>query len=78
MQGKIDAISFPMLAGENAQIVKVSLIKGAMATTAIEGNTLSKRKWLTFTKERNLRQAVSIWKEVKNVIDALNTILNDV
>jgi len=61
------------------KLLEVSLIKGAKATTAIEGNTLSEdeiRAIAAGAKLPESRQYLGI--EVKNVIDALNEIFKGV
>lgn len=76
----IDAISFlPCSPEKMHKLLKVSLIKGAMATTAIEGNTLSEEEVADVYEGKKIEASREyLEKEVKNVIDALNTILNDV
>lgn len=70
----------PLAPDVREELLKVSLIKGAMATTAIEGNTLSE------AEVRRIHEGTSdiapsrkyLEQEVRNVLDALNSILSDV
>ena len=69
----------PLLPEDRMQLLTVSLIKGAQATTAIEGNTLS---------EQEIAQLHEGWEvpkskeylavEVKNILDAFNRLLHEV
>lgn len=76
----VDAISYlPCSLEKMEELLKVSLIKGAMATTAIEGNTLSEEEVADVYEGKRFEPSREyLEKEVKNVIDAFNTILNDV
>ncbi|MCK4469791.1 MAG: Fic family protein [Desulfobacterales bacterium] len=76
----VQAISnIPLKPEYRKKLLQVSLIKGAQATTAIEGNTLT---------EEEIKKIQEGWKvpvsreyqeiEVKNVIDALNTLLEEI
>jgi len=57
----------------------VSLRKGAKATTAIEGNTLSEEEVSRIDEGENLPPSKEYLQiEVKNVIDALNQIRTEV
>lgn len=59
-------------------LLKVSLIKGAMATTAIEGNTLSEEEVTAVADGEKLPESRRYLEiEVKNVLDALNQIFNE-
>lgn len=62
------------------QMLRVSLVKGAMSTTAIEGNTLSEEEVAAIQRgdadippSRKYQE-----REVKNVLDALNAVREDV
>ena len=61
-------------------LLDVALIKGAAATTAIEGNTLSEQEVKGILEGRSSVPPSRKYQEteVKNVIDALNGIFNDV
>ena len=61
-------------------MMEVSLIKGAMATTAIEGNTLSEEEVRAIQAgNANIPQSRKYQEqEVRNVLDALNAIYDDV
>lgn len=76
----VKAISnIPLKPEYRRKLLQVSLIKGAQATTAIEGNTLT---------EEEIEKIQEGWKlpasreyqeiEVKNVIDALNNLLEEI
>jgi len=76
----IKAISdVPLKPGDRKALLTVSLIKGAQATTAIEGNTLS---------EEEIKKIEEGWKlppskeyleiEVRNIIEAFNILLHEI
>ena len=77
----VESLRFlPLSPQVRAEMLRVSLVKGAMATTAIEGNTLSEEE-VRLIQEGKSTIAPSrkyLEQEVKNVLDALNTILADV
>ena len=59
-------------------LLHVSLNKGALATTAIEGNTLSAEDLAHIQRGNNLEPSrMYQQKEVENILHAFNTILND-
>ncbi len=64
----------------NRQLLNVSLIKGAAATTAIEGNTLSEQEVKGILEGRSDVPPSRKYQEteVRNVIDALNGIFEEV
>jgi Fic family protein len=69
----------PILPTDHAQLLEVSLKKGALATTAIEGNTLTEADLEQIFQGHHLppsREYLEI--EVQNVIDAYNTIMAEV
>lgn len=70
----------PILPSDHAKLLEVSLIKGALATTAIEGNTLSEAELKQILKhERHLPPSRAYQEiEVRNVINALNDLLDEV
>ena len=76
----IQAISSaPVKPEYRKHLLAVSLRKGARATTAIEGNTLSEEEVVRIDEGKNLppsKQYLQV--EVKNVIDALNKIRAEV
>jgi len=84
MLGQCDAIiqaisSAPVKPEYRQQMLIVSLRKGARATTAIEGNTLSEAEVSRVDQGENLPPSKEyLQTEVKNVIDALNQIRNEV
>ncbi len=69
----------PLRPQDREKLLQVSLIKGAQATTAIEGNTLSQEEIERVYEGENLPPSREyLQKEVTNVIDALNSLLRDV
>jgi Fic family protein len=76
----IQAISSaPVTPEYKGQMLVVSLRKGAKATTAIEGNTLSEEEVSRINEGENLPPSKEYLQiEVKNVIDALNQIRTEV
>ena len=76
----IQAISSAPITPEyRKQLLVVSLRKGAMATTAIEGNTLSEEEVSRVDEGENLPPSKEYLQiEVKNIIDALNNIRSEV
>lgn len=69
----------PILPEDHQRLLYVSLIKGAMATTAIEGNTLSEEEVEKILQDKHLPPSRKYQEiEVKNVIDALNHYLVEV
>lgn len=82
--GECDALvqtisNIPLKPKDRQRLLQLSLIKGAQATTAIEGNTLS---------EDEIEKIQEGWKlppskeyleiEVKNILDAVNILLNEI
>lgn len=84
MLGQCDAIiqaisSAPVKPEYKQQMLIVSLRKGARATTAIEGNTLSEAEVSRVDQGENLPPSKEyLQTEVKNVIEALNQIRDEV
>ena len=84
MLGQSEAIvqaisSAPIKPEYRKQMLSVSLRKGARATTAIEGNTLSEEEVSRIDEGENLPPSKEyLQTEVKNVIDALNQIRTEV
>lgn len=80
-ESMVSALSFLPLSPElRKKMLEVSMVKGAMATTAIEGNTLSEEEvkaiqggTASIPESRKYLET-----EVKNVLDALNGIHNEV
>lgn len=69
----------PLAPDVRQKMLNVSLIKGAQATTAIEGNTLSEDEIEKIKNGRVLPESRKYLEtEVKNIIDALNDIFKDV
>lgn len=69
----------PILPHHYAELMNVALLKGAQATTAIEGNTLSEeeiQKMMTGQKLPPSKEYQEI--EVRNILDALNELLTEV
>jgi len=84
MLGQCEAIirtisEIPLPPKERQRLLLVSLRKGAQATTAIEGNTLTEEEIARIDEGESLppsREYLEI--EVKNIIEALNAIRQDV
>lgn len=76
----IDSISnLPLSPDIRGELLQVALIKGTHATTAIEGNTLSEEEILAISKGTELPESRKYLEiEVRNIIDALNLIFDDV
>lgn len=76
----INAISItPLLPDYHQQLLSVSLQKGAQATTAIEGNTLSAEEIKKIQAGESLPPSKEYQEiEVKNIIDAFTTIRDDI
>ncbi len=69
----------PLRPQERKRLLEVSLIKGAQATTAIEGNTLSQEEVeKVFEGEKLPPSREYLQKEVSNVIEAFNILLKEV
>lgn len=69
----------PILPQYHAELLNVSLIKGAQATTAIEGNTLSEEEIELVRDGGDLPQSKEYQQiEVKNILNAFNKLLGDV
>jgi Fic family protein len=82
--GKCDALvgclaGMPLQPEYYQHLMRVSLIKGARATTAIEGNTLTVEEVAKVADGASLAPSKEyLEREVKNVIDAMNEILKQV
>ncbi|MGI6393651.1 MAG: Fic family protein [bacterium] len=69
----------PLLPEYRKDWYKVALIKGAKATTAIEGNTLSEEEIAKINEGAHLPKSMEYLEiEVKNIIEALNDIRDEV
>ncbi len=69
----------PLSPDRRSELGSVSLIKGAQATTAIEGNTLTVDEVRQVAEGESLPPSKEYQeREVRNVIDAMNGILEDV
>jgi len=72
-------LNIPIRPDYHQKMLEVSLNKGALATTAIEGNTLTEEELAQILKGKDLAPSKKYQQqEVKNIIDAFNTILNEV
>jgi Fic family protein len=72
-------LNIPIRPDYHQKLLEVSLNKGALATTAIEGNTLTEEELAQILKGIDLAPSKKYQQqEVKNIIDAFNTILNEV
>ncbi|MDR2964760.1 MAG: Fic family protein [Treponema sp.] len=68
--------NIPFQPDYHKQLLTVSLNKGALATTAIEGNTLTEEELAQVLNGKDLAPSKKYQqKEVENIIDAFNTIL---
>ncbi len=82
--GQCDAIirairSMPLEPGLHQYLLNVSLTRGAQATTAIEGNTLTDDEIQQIAKGKSLPQSKEyLEREVKNILRAMNALLADV
>jgi Fic family protein len=71
-------VGAPLLPGVNSELLRVSLKKGAQATTAIEGNTLSSEEIDRIVDGQSLPADQGYQeREVRNVLDALNLLLKE-
>lgn len=71
-------INIPIQPDYHRQLLTVSLNKGALATTAIEGNTLTEEELAQILDGKNLAPSKKYQQvEVENIITAFNTILNE-
>jgi Fic family protein len=71
--------SIPLQPEYRDQLLRVSLVKGAQATTAIEGNTLTESEVKRIADGESLAQSKQYQeREVKNILDAMNRILHEV
>lgn len=79
--GQCDAIvaaicEMPLRPEHHAQLLQVSLIKGAQATTAIEGNTLSEDEIQRVVEGQSLPPSKEYQEiEVRNILNAMNSLL---
>lgn len=82
--GACDAIvgaicRMPLQPENRDRLLSVSLIKGAQATTAIEGNTLTTAEIKKVSEGESLARSKEYQeREVKNILDAMNEILSAV
>jgi Fic family protein len=73
----VDTIALlPLQPAYRKQLLSVSLVKGAQATTAIEGNTLTEREVQRVADGESLPLSKQYQeREVRNVLDAMNELL---
>ncbi len=72
-------IDMPIKPAERERLLNVSLVKGAQATTAIEGNTLTDEDIEKVKEGWSLPPSKAYLEtEVKNIIDALNALLKEI
>ncbi|MFA5203399.1 MAG: Fic family protein [Lentisphaeria bacterium] len=70
--------TLPLAPEKRKELMRVALIKGAQATTAIEGNSLSDEQVAKVADGIQLSPSMRYQEvEVRNVIDALNTVLRE-
>jgi Fic family protein len=74
----VEAIArMPLQPAYRARLLSVSLIKGAQATTAIEGNTLTENEVRHVAEGGSLPPSKEYQeREVKNILDSMNAILH--
>ena len=79
-EAMVEAIKRAPLQPEyRTQLLSVSLVKGAQATTAIEGNTLTESEINRVADGQSLPQSKQYQEqEVRNILDAMNRILGEV
>jgi len=69
----------PILPHHYTQLMNVALMKGAQATTAIEGNTLSDEEVKKIMNNQKLPPSKAYQEiEVKNILEAFNELLNEI
>ena len=69
----------PLLPKQHERLLSVSMIKGAQATTAIEGNTLTDAEVERVADGESLAPSKQYQQiEVRNILDAMNLILKEV
>ena len=69
----------PLLPGHHKQLMRISLIKGAQATTAIEGNTLTEEEISKIQRGKHLPPSKEYQEiEVRNILDAYNSLMSEV
>jgi Fic family protein len=69
----------PMLPQDHQRLLHVSLVKGALATTAIEGNTLTEEEVQQISEGKHLPPSKEYQEiEVQNIIDSLNHLFKEV
>ena len=82
--GQCDAViqaiaNTPLLPEYHSQLLHVSLSKGAQATTAIEGNTLTEEEVEAVAAGASLPPSKEYQEiEVRNILEAFNSLLKDV
>lgn len=82
--GQCDAIikamsETPIQPNYRRKLLNVSLIKGAQSTTAIEGNTLTEEEIQKIEQGEKLAPSKKYQEqEVRNIIDAFNTLLSEI
>ena len=77
----VDTLRYlPLSNALRQKLLQVSLIKGAMATTAIEGNTLTEKEALDIINNKSEIPPSRKYQEteLRNVIEAMNAIFDDV
>ena len=82
--GQCDALvkaigNTPILPHHHQNLLRVSLLKGAQATTAIEGNTLTEDEIIDIAEGKKLPPSKEYQEiEVRNILEALNKLLDEV
>jgi len=71
-------LNIPIRPDYHQKMLEVSLNKGALATTAIEGNTLTEEELAQILKGKDLAPSKKYQQqEVENILEAFNVILNE-
>jgi len=71
--------NIPLMPAYRAKIYSINLVKGALATTAIEGNTLSEEEITSIQKGKSLSISKQYMEfEVRNVLTAFNQIRDEI
>lgn len=70
--------NMPITPAYKDKLLKISLIKGAQATTAIEGNSLTEEDIIKISKGENLPPSKEYQQtEIQNVLDAFNSLIQE-
>jgi Fic family protein len=71
--------NMPITPAYKDSLLQISLTKGAQATTAIEGNSLTEEDIIKISKGENLPPSKEYQQiEIKNILDAFNSLIKEV